>query len=580
MSTTRADIERTGSDGPTFLGHPRGLATLFFTEMWERFSYYGMRALLTLFMTSATVGTNPGLGLDVATAGAIYGLYTSLVYILALPGGWVADNLWGSRKAVWVGGWTIALGHFTMAIPTTFTFFLGMFFIICGTGLLKPNVSTMVGELYPEGGARRDAGFSIFYMGINLGAFVGPLITGVLGESMRWHWGFGAAGVGMVIGLIQYRLGVERLEGAGELRGTSTPEELAARSKTFFGTFFGIVAGIVAGWFGWLDPLNRSFSEREDTLGIFAIVALCLVAAWFREDHFVLLLMLTVMLYTVATLGLNIQFGYAGVLNFAGASFFGIGAYTSAVLNTTAVPHLLVLLIGGLLAALIGSLLLLPVLRTRGHYAALVTIAFALLLKTFLEVNDVLGGPQGMQVRAMKIFGWSFNDNVEIGGLSLSFYMNYFVVALLLLVAAFVLVRRLERSWIGLNFDALRLDETAAGCFGLNIARWKITSFTLGNFLIGIAGALFGMVGGFVAPNNYTFADSLILVSILLLGGIGNPWGIVVATIIVVVVPEKLQTIQEYRFLLYAVMVIGVLLFRPEGLLPRPVRRYFPGGRA
>ena len=141
--------------------------------------------------------------------------------------------------------------------------------------------------------------------------------------------------------------------------------------------------------------------------------------------------------------------------------------------------------------------------------------------------------------------------------------MNYFVVSLLLLVGAFVLVRRLERSWIGLNLDALRLDETAASCFGLDIARWKITAFLIGNFLIGIAGALFGMVGGFVAPNNYTFADSLILVSILLLGGIGNPWGLMVATIIVVVVPEKLQTIQEYRFLLYALLVIAVLLFRP-----------------
>jgi ABC-type branched-subunit amino acid transport system permease subunit len=342
-----------------------------------------------------------------------------------------------------------------------------------------------------------------------------------------------------------------------------------------------VVAAIAAGRLGWLDPVSRSFSEREDSLGICAIGALCLTAAWFREDPFVLLLLLTVMLYTVATLGLNVQFGYAGVLNFAGASFFGIGAYTSAVLNPTAVPHLLVLLIGGLLAALIGSLLLLPVLRTRGHYAALVTIAFALLLKTFLEVNDVLGGPQGMQVGGMTVFGWSFNDNIEFAGITLSFYVNYFVVALLLLIGAFVLVRRLERSWIGLNFDALRLDETAASCFGLNIARWKITSFLLGNFLIGIAGALFGMIGGFVAPNNYTFADSLILVSILLLGGIGNPWGIVAATVIVVIVPEKLQAIQEYRFLLYAAMVIGVLLFRPEGLLPRPVRRYFPEeGRA
>jgi len=225
------------------------------------------------------------------------------------------------------------------------------------------------------------------------------------------------------------------------------------------------------------------------------------------------------------------------------------------------------------------SLLLMPVLRTRGHYAAVVTIAFALLLKTFLEVNDILGGPQGLQVPGMKLFGWSLNNNIEIGKVTLSFYASYYVLALLLLVGAFILVRRLERSWIGLNLDALRLDETAASCFGLNIARWKITAFLIGNFLIGIAGSLFGMVGSFVAPNNYTFADSLILVSILLLGGIGNPWGLVVATIIVVVVPEKLQTIQEYRFLLYSLLVIAVLLFRPEGLLPRPVRRFFPGSQ-
>ena len=342
---------------------------------------------------------------------------------------------------------------------------------------------------------------------------------------------------------------------------------------------FGIVSALVAGWFGVLQVVAHAFSEHEDRTGLFAILAALVIAAWFHEDHFVLLLIITVLLTTVATLGLNIQFGYAGVLNFAGASFFGIGAYTSAVLNTTAMPHLLVLLLGGLLAALIGSVLLLPVLRTRGHYAALITIAFALLFKTFLEVNDVLGGPQGMQVKGMNLFGWSLNDNIEIGGITLSFYMSYYVLSLALLIAAFLLVRRLERSWIGLNLDALRLDEVAAGCFGLDVARWKITAFLIGNFLIGLAGALFGMVGGFVAPNNYTFADSLILVSILLLGGIGNPWGLIVATLIVVVVPEKLQTIQEYRFLLYALMVIGVLLFRPEGLLPRPVRRYFPGWR-
>ena len=341
-----------------------------------------------------------------------------------------------------------------------------------------------------------------------------------------------------------------------------------------------LIAVLAAYWLGWLASVNRSFADRADVLGVLAIVDGLAVAAFFHDNHFILLLIVTVQLYTLATLGLNIQFGYAGVLNFAGASFFGVGAYTSAVLNAhTNVPHLMVLLIGGLIAALIGSLLLLPVLRTRGHYAALVTIAFALLLKAFLEVNGVLGGPQGLQVKGMTIGGWSFNDNIEIGNSEVSFYMSYFVLSLAFLSGAFILLRRLERSWIGLNLDALRLDETAASCFGLNVARWKITAFTLGNFLIGIAGALFGMVGGFVAPNNYTFADSLILVSILLLGGIGNPWGLVVATAIVVVVPEKLQTIQEYRFLLYSVMVIAVLLFRPEGLLPRPARSYFPGWR-
>ena len=353
----------------------------------------------------------------------------------------------------------------------------------------------------------------------------------------------------------------------------------AEQQRLIIGLLAVAVACVVAAHYaGWLMRVSDSFHDHENALNLCAILAAFVVAAYFHDDHFVLLLFVTVLLYAVAALGLNIQFGQAGVLNFAGASFFGIGAYTSAVLGThTAVPPILIIPIGGILAAAIGSLLLLPVLRTRGHYAALVTIAFALLLKTFLEVNDVLGGPQGLQVKGMSILGWSFNDNFEIGSAEMSFYLNYFVLSMVLLSGAFVLVRRLDRSWIGLNLDAIRLDETAAGCFGLDIARWKIVAFLLGNFVIGVAGALFGMVGAFVAPNNYAFSDSLIMVSVLLLGGIGNPWGVIVATFIVVVVPEKLQTIQEYRFLLYALIVIAVLLFRPEGLLPRPVRRYFPG---
>ncbi|MEO7192961.1 MAG: peptide MFS transporter [Vicinamibacterales bacterium] len=196
-----------------FFGHPRGLKTLFFTEMWERFSYYGMRAILILFMTApAATG---GLALNTATAGAVYGMYTAMVYMMSLPGGWIADRLIGPRKAVLYGGLLIAAGHFSMAVPATTTFYLGLVLIVLGTGLLKPNISVMVGQLYGERDHRRDAGFSLFYMGINTGAFFSPLVCGYLGQRINWHYGFGAAGVGMTFGLLQYVFGSRALGDAG-----------------------------------------------------------------------------------------------------------------------------------------------------------------------------------------------------------------------------------------------------------------------------------------------------------------------------------------------------------------------------
>jgi POT family proton-dependent oligopeptide transporter len=205
-----------GGDVPyptAFFGHPRGLATLFFTEMWERFSYYGMRSLLFLFMPAAV--SRGGLGFSDLHTGAIYGLYVCFVYLLALPGGWIADRLLGQRRAVLVGGCLIAAGHFSLAFQTLSAFYLGLVLIAVGTGLLKPNVSTMVGELYPHDRARRDAGFSIFYMGINLGAIFGPLVCGQLGEKVNWHLGFAAAGVFMLVGVVQYALGGKYLGEAG-----------------------------------------------------------------------------------------------------------------------------------------------------------------------------------------------------------------------------------------------------------------------------------------------------------------------------------------------------------------------------
>jgi POT family proton-dependent oligopeptide transporter len=227
---------------PQFFGHPRGLATLFFTEMWERFSYYGGRAILILYMPAAVAAG--GLGMSVQKAAAIYGLYTAGVYLLALPGGWIADRIVGQRSAVFMGGILIAAGNFSLATSGLAMFYLGLTLNILGTGLLKPNVSAIVGELYPEGGARRDAGFSIFYMGINVGAFIAPLICGYLGENINWHLGFASAGIGMVLGLIQYRLGYGYLKNAGLYRDEARATRGDAVRKGFAGV--AIVIGIAA----------------------------------------------------------------------------------------------------------------------------------------------------------------------------------------------------------------------------------------------------------------------------------------------------------------------------------------------
>jgi ABC-type branched-subunit amino acid transport system permease subunit len=314
-----------------------------------------------------------------------------------------------------------------------------------------------------------------------------------------------------------------------------------------------------------------------------AAVALALLAviAVLHQSHFALLMLATVALYATACMGLTVQFGYAGLTNFAGAAFFGIGGYATAMLAThSGVPHLLILLAGGVIAAAIGSLLILPILRTRGHYTALITIAFAILFKTFLEVNDALGGPQGLKVPGLEILGWEFNQRIEFGeDGEISFFLSYAVLSVLLALGAFVLVKRVERSWLGLNLDAVRLDETAAASFGIDVARWKILAFTLGNFLAGIAGGVYAMMLGYIAPSSFTFGDSLIMVSIVILGGLGNPLGVIPAALLVVVLPEKLQLIQEYRFLLFAVLVMLILIYRPDGLLPRRLREYFAGWR-
>ena len=258
MSSTATDKQ--------WFGHPRGLSTLFFTEMWERFSYYGLRGILLLYIVNETTG----LGYSDELGTAIVGAYLASVYLLALPGGWIADQLIGQKRAVFVGGCFIAAGHFSMAVPTEFTFFLGLGLIALGTGLLKPNVSAIVGDLYPaDAPERRDAGFSIFYMGINIGAMVGPLLCGWLGESISWHVGFSAAGFGMVLGLIQYARGGKYLEGAGEL--DVSPAAMAGRDAAWKKLYMGIAAvlALVALVYGLnaSGALSVTFIGLVDALG-------------------------------------------------------------------------------------------------------------------------------------------------------------------------------------------------------------------------------------------------------------------------------------------------------------------------
>ena len=234
----------TGDRG--FFGHPRGLSTLFFTEMWERFSYYGIRPLLVLFMTAALI--NGGFGFSRESASAIVGIYAACVYLASLPGGWIADRWLGLRRSIWYGGVFIAIGHLFIALSSVFAhraFFLGLIFIVIGTGLLKPNISAIVGDLYPEGGSRRDAGFSIFYMGINVGALIAPLVTGFLGERVGWHWGFGAAGLGMLIGLITFRARQHDTLGPLGLTPAGTPEQ-QNKVRTYAMIGLGLIAAVVA----------------------------------------------------------------------------------------------------------------------------------------------------------------------------------------------------------------------------------------------------------------------------------------------------------------------------------------------
>ncbi|WP_405780209.1 peptide MFS transporter [Streptomyces sp. NBC_00859] len=237
----------------TFFGHPRGLAPLFMTEMWERFSFYGMRALLPLYLVSST-----GPHLSAATATAIYSIYLAMVYLLTMPGGWFGDRVWGARKTVTIAASVIMVGHLVLALPGTGTFFAGLALVAFGSGLLKANISTMVGHLYkgPDD-PRRDGGFTVFYMGINIGSFFAPLVIGTVGENVNWHLGFALAAVGMGLGLLQFLLGTRHLNE----RSSIVPKPLSAQERSSVLTK-GVICLIIAAVFYGIVVFGGLFTEN------------------------------------------------------------------------------------------------------------------------------------------------------------------------------------------------------------------------------------------------------------------------------------------------------------------------------
>ncbi len=276
-----------------WLGHPRGLSTLFFTEMWERFSYYGMRGFLILYMVKA-------LGFTDQHAGAVYGNYVGSVWLAAIFGGIIADRWLGHYRSVLIGGAVIALGHFTLALHALPFFYTGLALIVVGTGLLKPNVSTLVGSLYDQGDERRDAGFSIFYMGINLGAFLGPIIAGKLAEGVDWHLGFACAGVGMTLGLWQYVVGRRQLQpGIDRLAARPRPKGVAtAPTEAFTADDWKRIAAVFV-FFVFASLFWAAYEQAGSTLNLFAdryvhleLLGIKLYASWFVsiQAAFVILL--------------------------------------------------------------------------------------------------------------------------------------------------------------------------------------------------------------------------------------------------------------------------------------------------
>lgn len=322
--------------------------------------------------------------------------------------------------------------------------------------------------------------------------------------------------------------------------------------------------------------ITAAFRQNKLATWIIAAGLLLVVPLVLKSSPYWLFILITAGLYIMAGLGLNLQLGSTGMMNLAAAAFMAFGAYAAGLLALRlGWPPVLTLLAGMLITGLFSILLFVPVLKTKGHYLALVTIAFQFMVVILVENMEWTGGPQGlMNIPPFSLLGYQFNQAVNLGFTKLHFYTNYYYLMLVLVLLLAFAAYRIYQSWVGVTLATIRDDEVAAKTSGVEINRWKLLIFVLGNCFIGLSGAFYAHLVGFISPPNFTFDKSLVVVSIVILGGMDNIFGVIVGALLLVVLPEKLRVIQDYRFLIYGLVLVVMLIFQPKGIIPFKVRTY------
>jgi ABC-type branched-subunit amino acid transport system permease subunit len=324
------------------------------------------------------------------------------------------------------------------------------------------------------------------------------------------------------------------------------------------------------------ERITSSFNENRTAAIACAAILLLVIPFLLKSSPYWLFMLITAGLYIIAALGLNLQLGSAGMMNLASAAFMAFGAYTAGLLALEfGMPPVLTIIIGALVTGLFSVLLFVPVLKTKGHYLALVTIAFQFMVVILLDNLEFTGGPQGLKnIPPFEILGYSFAKPFNLGFGNFHFYTNYYYLMLVLVVLLAIAAHRIYNSWVGVTLATIREDEVAAKTSGVQINKWRLLIFVLGNCFIGLSGAFYSHMVWFISPPNFTFEKSLVLVSIVILGGMDNIFGIIVGSLLLVVLPEKLRVISDYRFLIYGLVLVVMLIFQPKGIIPFTVRNY------